>query len=422
MNARVIGITAEYNPFHNGHRRQLQTLREEFGNVPVVACMSGWFMQRGEPALADPWTRAAMAVHAGVDLVLLLPAWYSLRSADYFAAGAVKTLSATGIVDLLACGAEYNVAASSPTGTVCPASASTLSDTAAWTLQKDTEQHIKALLQQGLSYGAAWEAAAIESHIDTGWFTGANNLLALAYQKAILQYQLPIQLLTLPRQGSAYNDTQLIPPYASASAIRAALRNGCPSSALASVLPAESAALLKIKENNYPARFARQEETLTLLLSDLLARCNSQDLYEYSSASRDLCDRFHNTRSELQQGYNAFCRILANKRDPLPSVRRLTLQLLLQKSRALWTEMPEPAYLRVLAFNDRGRILLKKMKEKATIPIITKTGSEELYKNTDLYPLLQLDADAADLYQLLNGNTGIYGTCFTTSPIYVKQT
>ena len=420
MNARVIGITAEYNPFHNGHRYQLQTLREEFGNVPVVACMSGWFMQRGEPALADPWTRAAMAVHAGVDLVLLLPAWYSLRSADYFAAGAVKTLSATGIVDLLACGAEYNVAASSPTGTVCPASASTLSDAAAWTLQKDTEQHIKALLQQGLSYGAAWEAAAIESHIDTGWFTGANNLLALAYQKALLLHHLPIQLVTLPRQGSAYNDTQLIPPYASASAIRTALRNGCPSSALASVLPAESDALLKINENNYPARFARQEETLTLLLSDLLARRNSQDLYEYSSASRDLCDRFHNTRSELQQGYNAFCRILANKRDPLPSVRRLTLQLLLQKSRALWTEMPEPAYLRVLAFNDRGRGLLRSMKETATLPVITKTGSAEQYRQTGMYPLLQLDAAAADLFQLLNGNAGLYGTNFTTSPVYVK--
>ena len=420
MNARAIGITAEYNPFHNGHRWQLQTLRKEFGNVPVVACMSGWFMQRGEPALADPWTRAAMAVHAGVDLVLLLPAWYSLRSADFFAAGAVKTLSATGIVDLLACSAEYKAADSSPTGSVCPASASTLSDAAAWTLQPDTEQHIKALLQQGLSYGAAWETAAMETHMDTGWFTGANNLLALAYQKAILQYQLPMQLLTLPRQGCAHNDTQLIPPYASASAIRTALRNGSPSPALASVLPAESAALLKINESNYPARFVRQEETLTLLLSDLLARRNSQDLYEYSSASRDLCERFHNTRPELQQGYNAFCGIIANKRDPLPSVRRLALQLLLQKSRALWTEMPEPAYLRVLAFNDRGRSLLRNMKETATLPVITKTGSEEQYRQTGLYPLLQLDAAAADLFQLLNGNAGLYGTNFTTSPVYVR--
>ena len=107
MSLHTIGITAEYNPFHNGHRWQLQTLREKSGNVPVIACMSGWFVQRGEIAAVDPWIRASMAVHAGVDLVVLLPAWYTLRSADYFAAGAVKTLAATGIVDTLVCGAEH---------------------------------------------------------------------------------------------------------------------------------------------------------------------------------------------------------------------------------------------------------------------------------------------------------------------------
>ena len=106
MSLHTIGITAEYNPFHNGHRWQLQTLREKSGNVPVIACMSGWFVQRGEIAAVDPWIRASMAVHAGVDLVVLLPSWYTLRSADYFAAGAVKTLAATGIVDTLVCGAE----------------------------------------------------------------------------------------------------------------------------------------------------------------------------------------------------------------------------------------------------------------------------------------------------------------------------
>ena len=420
MNLQAIGITAEYNPFHNGHRWQLRALREKFGSIPAIVCMSGWFVQRGEAALADPWIRAAMAVYAGADLVLLLPAWYTLRSADYFAAGAVKTLAATGIVDLLACGAEYKAAETSPAETVCPASASTLSGTAAWTLQADTEQQIKTLLQQGLSYGAAWEAAANESHIDTGWFTGANNLLALAYQKALLQNQLPIQLITLPRQGSAYNDTQLVPPYASASAIRTALRNSCPLSALVSVLPEDSVSSLKINESNYPARFARQEENLTLLLANLLARSDSPDLYDHSSASRDLCDRFYNARQELQLGYSAFCRAIANKRDPLPSVRRLALQLLLQKSRAFWTEMPEPAYLRVLAFNDRGRNLLRKMKETAKLPVITKAGSKEHYRQTGMYPLLQLDTAAADLFQLLNGNTGAYGTYFTTSPVYVK--
>lgn len=407
MNLQIIGITTEYNPFHNGHKWQLQAIREKFGNVPVIACMSGFFVQRGEIALTDPWSRAAAAVHAGADLVLLLPSWYSLRSADYFAAGAVKTLAATGLVNTLVCGTEQDAGHN-------------LAETAAWSLQAETEQQIKTLLQKGLSYGAAWETAAMQKHKDANWFKGANNLLALAYQKVVIQNNLSFELITLPRQGSNYNDTVLTPPYASASAIRTALRNNGASVSLSSVMPEDSLALLKPNETNYAARFVQQEETLALLLGSLLARCNSHDLYEHSSGSRDLCDRFHNGKSELQQGYRSFCRSITSKRNPLPSVRRLALQLLLHKGRAFWTETPEPAYLRVLAFNNRGRNLLKKMKETAKLPVVTKPGSIEHYKNTALYPLFQLDADAADLYQLLNGNIGIYGTCFTTSPLYVK--
>ncbi|SFE33317.1 nucleotidyltransferase family protein [Succiniclasticum ruminis] len=407
MNLQIIGITTEYNPFHNGHKWQLQAIREKFGNVPVIACMSGFFVQRGEIALTDPWSRAAAAVHAGADLVLLLPSWYSLRSADYFAAGAVKTLAATGLVNTLVCGTEQDAGHN-------------LAETAAWSLQAETEQQIKTLLQKGLSYGAAWETAAMQKHKDANWFKGANNLLALAYQKVVIQNNLSFELITLPRQGSNYNDTVLTPPYASASAIRTALRNNGASVSLSSVMPEDSLALLKPNETNYAARFVQQEETLALLLGSLLARCNSHDLYEHSSGSRELCDRFHNGKSELQQGYRSFCRSITSKRNPLPSVRRLALQLLLHKGRAFWTETPEPAYLRVLAFNNRGRNLLKKMKETAKLPVVTKPGRIEHYKNTALYPLFQLDADAADLYQLLNGNIGIYGTCFTTSPLYVK--
>ena len=407
MNMQIIGITTEYNPFHNGHLWQIQAIRKKIGNVPIIACMSGFFVQRGEAALTDPWSRASMAVYAGVDLVLLLPSWYSLRSADYFAAGSVKTLAATGLVNTLVCGTEQGTCNS-------------LSETASWSLLTETELQIKTLLQKGLSYGAAWETAAKENHKDAGWFKGANNLLALAYQKAVLQNNLPVELLTLPRQGSSYNDTELTPPYASASAIRTALRNSCADSLLASVLPNDSVALLKTNEIDYHARFARQEETLTLLLANLLAQCGSQNLYEHSSAGRDLCDRFYNARSELQYGFTVFCQKASNKRYPLPSVHRLALQLLLQNPRTFWTELQEPAYLRVLAFNDRGRLLLKKMKETATLPVIIKPGSEAQYKNSALYPLLRLDAAAADLHQLVNVNAGIYGSYFTTSPLYIK--
>ena len=106
MKIQAAGITAEYNPFHNGHLWQLQALRRILGDVPVIVCMSGWFVQRGEPALADPWIRAEAAVRNGADLVLLLPSLYSLRSADFFAEGAVKLLAATGLIGTLVCSTE----------------------------------------------------------------------------------------------------------------------------------------------------------------------------------------------------------------------------------------------------------------------------------------------------------------------------
>ena len=466
MSLQAAGITAEYNPFHNGHLWQLQVLRQKLGDVPVIVCMSGCFVQRGEAALCDPWTRAAMAVQAGADLVLRLPAWYSLRSADYFAAGAVRTLAATSLVRTLVCGVEHAAANSTPLlqegaasqeaafpAAQAPNPETSLPVTAAWSLAKETGQQVRTLLQQGLSYGAAWETAAAEHNMDAGWFTGANNILALAYQKAIIQHELPLQMLTLPRQKIGHNDIRLRPQFSSATAIRQALQDGVSPAALRDVMPEVALALLKnrlsksghsdsarhatdentnknaTKEShpghteaaNEPTLFARRETALTALLAHLLARNGSQALYGHSSASRDLCDRFHNARNVLANGYTAFCQAVASKRDSLPAVRRLSLQLLLQQPRAFWTVAPEPSYLRVLAFNDRGRSLLKEMKQTAALPVITKPGSEEQYKNTSLYPLLQTDAAAADLFQLLNGNPGAYGTDFTTSPVYIRN-
>ena len=101
-----VGITTEYNPFHKGHKYQIDSIRERLGPVPIIAVMSGNFVQRGAPALADKWTRANWALISGVDLVIELPVSYSLRSGMYFAQGAVRTLAATGCVTHLAFGCE----------------------------------------------------------------------------------------------------------------------------------------------------------------------------------------------------------------------------------------------------------------------------------------------------------------------------
>lgn len=470
MTKKAAGIVAEYNPFHNGHLWQLQALRQSLGDVPVIACMSGSIVQRGELALTDPWTRAEMAVRGGVDLVLALPAVFSLRSADFFAAGGVDLLAATGLVDTLVCGKEKTC------------SAATLESAASWSLSPAAEKIMRFFVQKGSSYAAAWEQAALQAEKEGGlqdlasWFTDPNNILALAYQKRILQKNYPLALLPLPRQGSSYNETVLETPYASASAIRTALECGrgddngkaedqndpesriwetisrtVPESTLillrsyphflqtATAVPA-SLSLPSTGSHSSPSdayfspstssrsdcffwkfRSALREERLAELLAYLLLSGNSLRLYESSSAGQDLCHRFFRERAALSEGYAAFCKRVANRRDPLPMVRRLSLQLLLNRSRSFWLLPQEPTYLRVLAFNDRGRVLLKQMKKTASLPLLTKLGLEQRYRSTPLYPQLQTDLAATDLFNLTDGRTGYYGEDFFRSPRYVKE-
>ena len=102
----VVGIIAEYNPFHNGHRYQIEQIRKRIKDAAIVAIMSGNFTQRGEPAIMDKFTRAALAINGGCDLVLELPFTSAVRSAQDFARGGVNLLKNLGIIDILAFGAE----------------------------------------------------------------------------------------------------------------------------------------------------------------------------------------------------------------------------------------------------------------------------------------------------------------------------
>lgn len=488
MAEKAAGIIAEYNPFHNGHRWQLQALREVLGNIPVIVCMSGFTVQRGELAFTDPWARAEIAVQNGVDLVLALPAVYSLRSADYFAAGGVDLLAATGLVDTLVCGQDAQGIESPTTASPCadPQGDSpdvmsmqentvsvtqriALEDAARWTLS-DAEKAARSFLRQGYSYAAAWEQAARQAETKencpglSGWFTGSNNILALAYQKRILQKKYPLVVLPLPRQGSPYKEMVLEPPYASASAIRSALAdvhpvygkddakipepyrlntdsalcppyNGAntmpgyggyaPSTdttrkweAISRTVPPHTLSLLK--KTNWSSRFYQREKRLAELLSFWLLNHDSSHLYAHSSAGKDFCRRFFREREALSQGYAAFVSQVAHKRDSRPMVQRLALQLLLNRSRQFWLSPAEPAFLRVLAFNDRGRSLLKEMKQTASLPLIIKLGRKQRDPGTPLYDQLRTDLAASDLFNLTDGRIGCYGEDFQRSPIYIN--
>ena len=207
--AAVIGIIAEYNPFHKGHQYQLSQVRQKFPDAPVIAVSSGSLTQRGEAPIWDKWKRTRLALLGGVDLVLELPVVYSLQSAREFARGAVACLQATGVVTHLSFGCETpNLALLERLAKEQPAKVQ-------W----------EAALSQGLSYAKA--AEQVYGRLNPRYpalLQGSNNLLALEYLRAIGSLAPQLQPLPVLRQGSAYGSTTLEDTLASASALRKALK------------------------------------------------------------------------------------------------------------------------------------------------------------------------------------------------------
>lgn len=209
---KTLGIITEYNPFHQGHAYMLERAKRKADANRVVVIMSGSFVQRGEPAIFDKWTRTAAALKNGADLVLELPVLFAAANAETFARGAVRLLTESGIVDTLAFGSENG-------------NLQELQE-AAKILANETEEFqrlLKELLGEGLSYPAA-RAKVLEtlSQINSAILSKPNDILGLEYLKALDYYSSPIAPLTIRRKGD-YNSLSLSSGYASASAVRKAL-------------------------------------------------------------------------------------------------------------------------------------------------------------------------------------------------------
>lgn len=404
MGEKAIGIIAEYNPFHNGHLYQLEAVKQLCGDKPVVAVMSGNFVQRGEPALLDKWKRTEAALRNGVDLVLELPTAFAVRSADYFAKGGVETLNATGVISHLCFGVETKNNQLDP-----EALAEYLNTKAAGDL-------MKAFMTDGNSYGAAWEKVAENWKPGAGQMLhGANNILGMTYRRALLRCHSQIEPLAIPRQGADHGDEELTRPYASATAIRSAIYRNTPSSDLAQVMPKASLELLNASEV-----FPDDPPSIKLLLAYKLASYNANDIYNTSSADNGFSFRLVNSKAALTGGWENFLNTVVNKRYSKTALKRLILQLLLEEERSFWNKTTSPAYIRVLGFNQRGRHLLRDMKEQAKLPVITKLGRLRPHANSETYNhLLAMDIRATDLYYLLQYKLGCYGKDFTTSPLTI---
>ena len=412
------GIIAEYNPFHNGHLYQLREAQRLTGQ-PIVVVMSASFMQRGEPACLSKWLRARLAVENGAALVLELPTAFSLRSAQFFASGGVQLLAATGSVTTLSCGVE------SPELDFGALAQRITSDAA--------QGRIRSLLSQGKSYAAACAAVLSEAQQEAGvtamqassnegkafaGLTKPNDILALEYAKALQATD--IKPLFIERRGDGYNDREISGTMSSATAIRQALNNS--DDGWQQAVPASVRQALLDNAPGYDAALLWQllRYKLRLMSVDAIAdACQCSEGLENLLKDAAACPSF----AEALQ-------LCTSKRYTTSRIRRLFMQLLLDVPRWRW-EDNAPAYLRVLAFNDTGRQLLKQMKATASLPIITglyrnwpqRLQHLQLRQQQIYSQQLQLELRATELWSLLQLNPILNrsGNDFLTSPAYVKQ-
>lgn len=213
---KITGIIAEYNPFHNGHRYQIQKARQITGADYVIVVMSGNFTQRGTPALIDKYSRAKMALMGGADLVLELPVCFATGSAEYFASGAIALLNQLGCVDSICFGSEC--------GDIVPLK------NLAQALVHETDDYkkiLKSKLKSGSTYPVARNAALAETldgFIPYDMILGfPNNILGIEYIKALIRQNSPIEPFTNKRIGSDYHSYKLADAFSSAISIRQSL-------------------------------------------------------------------------------------------------------------------------------------------------------------------------------------------------------
>lgn len=396
----VVGIVAEFNPFHNGHRWLLEEARSKLQPEAVICVMSGPFVQRGEPAICDKWARTRMALAGGVDVVIELPFCFAARSAYYFAFGALLTLQAAGAT---------HVVFGSESGNLC-----SLNKVAALLAHETTayQQILKSELARGLSYPAA-RASAVKYILHDNspemsrLLSGANNILGIEYLRIIKELGLKLSPVTYARRGADYHDIE-VSELASATAIRRCIYRGA-LNRLSSALPEASLTILQeeIKAGRAPIPVDGLELAILNQLR-LATRERLQNVYEITEGLENrllLAARQSGTLPALRNA-------IKSKRYNLTRVNRMLLYSLFSVSKnqmALFDQVG-PQYIRLLGFSAQGRKFLQNVKNNSVLPVLStgshiakmiKTGPEHIRSH-----MLLLDIKASDVSSLLAPDPG----------------
>ena len=424
----VIGIIAEYNPFHNGHAYQIAHVRKNLHADYIVVATSGDYVQRGEPALLDKYTRARMALSSGADVVLELPVLWSTASAELFADAGISLFEKTGCVNGICFGAESGDLA------LLRRIADVLADEPA-----DLKASLKRNLKSGNTFPKAREAALLSYFSGSAGQDGAlpvsaealssllaspNNILALEYLKALRRRASSITPYLLKREGAAYHETSILSGAsaipASASAIRHTLfadaAGACGNSAdrasedsadgiLRHAMPQEALAILQDYRADFPLLCA---DDFSSILGYLLLSSSATQLARTTDSSPEFANRMQN-QLPYYTSFSSFASRLKSKEMTLTRINRILLHSILgitSSDYACGNALDKIPYLRILGFRKSAAPLLAALKASAAVPLITRSSQALKLLSPDAMRVFEHDVFAGNLYLQMRNQKG----------------
>lgn len=389
---KVLGIIAEYNPFHNGHLHHLQNSLKLTNADYTIAIITGNFTQRGSTSLIDKWSKAEIALKNGIDLVIELPLLYSISSAENFAEGAIKILSSLNVVDYLSFGAETDDIAT----------LNVIADT----LYREPKEYKNILsheLSKGLSYPKARENALLMYLQDIRRFTNVlstpNNILGIEYLKALKKFKSPIMPVAIKRFDAGYNDTTYTENIASATAIRNIVKNNS-LDILKKVVPENS--FSTILEN---IKIGHVLPDLSTFEKQIIYNLRSMSIEEIANLP-DVSEGLEYAIKNAANSCNSiveFLSIIKSKRYTSTRLQRILLYSLLNITKKdMQISRKTIPYIRVLGFNERGRYIISEVaRQNPKLEIVTSVKKYlDSCNNRNLQLMLSKDIWSTNVYTI----------------------
>ncbi len=374
---KVAGIIAEYNPFHNGHLYQIEQLKKQIRPDYIVVIMSGYFVQRGAPALLSPYERAQMALSCGVDLVIQLPCIASIASAEFFALQGITLLERLGCITHLCFGCEAE-----------PGDFSLLDQIASLYVKEPPhyQTFLKGFLNQGDSYPTARHKATIrcfpeeDSAVLQHILGHPNNILAVEYLKALKRLHSSIEPVSITRTND-YHSTHFHKSSASASAVRSNIFKQ--EDTWKSYVPFETKQHLETALKN---NLLLREDDFSFLLHE--------KLLSYQNTDTDLSRRLINKKEQFLT-WTQFVHLVKTKNQTYTGISRLLTKILLNAP-----DQQTAFYALVLGFRKSASNLLALIKQTSSIPLICKLSRADKLLSCEQMQLFSFDLYAAEIYRI----------------------